>query len=67
MTVLEITVLSSVSTGQSPCLHGRMSGTERTKGAPVYEQEIAKGDFSKLRSSRERGVDCNIKRPEKIF
>ena len=29
-----------------PCLHEQLSDPALTKGAPVYEQEIAKGDFS---------------------
>ena len=69
---MEVTVHSSARTRQLSCLHEQMTGSERTKGAPCYEQEIASGDFSQLRSSGERaarlcewrGVNCKSRNPD---
>ena len=46
---LFVTVHSSARTRQMSCLHEQMTGSERTKGAPVHEKRW-------LRSSGERGA-----------
>ena len=60
-----VTVYSSARTRQMSCLHEQMTGSERTKGAPFYEQRLRSSGEREARLCEWRGVNCNVSTAEK--